>query len=772
MPLRPKTTLLALGLAATLGVGVLLALDARRGYDAVLRDAARTAGHAALLAEEHALRVLAPADLLVRQTVERVAELGLQRFATSEEEWRRTHRLADALPTVTGVAVIDADGLAVFSTAAFPAVIRDVADRPAVLAHRAGAPLFVGAPEESRAPDGPAVTVSRPLAAAGGGFAGAAVADVAVDQFRAFYRAAADRTPMVIALVRGDGALIVREPAATRVVDPDRLSGQVAAALAAGRNEGLLEAVSPVDGVRRLFAFRGIAGLPLVVVAGIAVDDVLAAWWPEIWRNALLFAGALAGIGLLTAAGLRGMAAETAAHGRVAQDNAFTHDVLDALSTRLAILDAGGNIVATNRAWRTDSAATSAGAALRDGGNYLAACDSAGGTGSESARAAAEGIRAVIAGERTEYVLDHPAPTAAGMRWHNMRVRRLNAPAADAPGQGLVVVSLDDVTHVVEAREALLKSQEEVRRSEALYRTIAANLPNGAVAVFDRDLRFRFADGRGLADIGLEPARIVGRTVGELFDAAACRVLEPLCRDVLSGVQGEGEVAVHDRAYRLFAIPLPDPEDPGGAGLLLMQDITRLRRAQEAMEALNHRLAELSATDGLLGIANRRRFDTVLETEWRRAARTGDPLGMLMVDVDFFKAFNDAYGHLEGDRCLKAIADAVASAATRPADLVARYGGEEIAVILPGTGIAGARRVAQRIHENIRRLNRPFAASPTGDHVTVSIGAAALVPDNGTAAEALVAAADRALYLAKAGGRNRTVEEDGPVAACGVGTGD
>ncbi|WP_051340880.1 diguanylate cyclase [Azospirillum halopraeferens] len=763
MPLRPKTTLLTLGLTAALGIGAVLGMPLWQGYADRRADAARTAAGAALLVGEHARQTLAPADLLARQTRERIAELGLERFVTAPEEWQNTRRLAESLPSVAGIVVLDADGLLVFATSAFPAVVLDLANRPYFPEHRAGAAMVIGPPDALRPWDHAVVTVSHRLEDADGGFAGVVLAAVPVNHLRTVYATPAGQTAVTIALVRDDGVAVLREPETGAAIEPARLAALVDAALTGGGPDGAPEVVSPADGVRRFVAGRRIEGLPLVAVAGVAVSDALAPWRQQVHRSAWLFAGALAGFGLLTAAGWRGITAERDAREHADRAAAFTHTVLDALSTRVAILNADGGIIAANRAWcRFADRLGAPGAAWQPGGNLLALCEVAAGTGWESARSAADGIRAVIAGERDDYVLDHPGPAPEGVRWFNLRVQR--AAVADH-GSVLAVVSLEDISHVVQTREALLKSQDQVRRSEALYRTIAAGIPNGAVAVFDGDLRFRFADGRGLADLGLEPARIVGRTVGELFGADPGAVLEPLLRSALAGEPGEAEMVYRDRIHRLFAIPLPDAGQTGNAGLLLTQDITRLRRAQQAMESLNHRLAELSATDGLLGIANRRRFDTVLDSEWRRAARTGDPVGLLMVDVDFFKVYNDAYGHLEGDRCLKAIAAAVSAAATRPADLVARYGGEEIAVILPGTGISGARRVAGRIHENIRRLAHPFADSPLGNHVTVSIGAASLIPDNGTPAEALVAAADRALYLAKASGRNRTVEETGAVAA-------
>ena len=176
-----------------------------------------------------------------------------------------------------------------------------------------------------------------------------------------------------------------------------------------------------------------------------------------------------------------------------------------------------------------------------------------------------------------------------------------------------------------------------------------------------------------------------------------------------------------------------------------LRDLTDEKMAQVALE-------QLATRDGLTGLANRRCFDDTLHAEWARALRQQQPLSLLMVDVDNFKAYNDANGHLGGDECLKRIARAVSSE-MRANDLVARYGGEEFAVILPNQSLKGAAIVAERIRCRVEQLQLPSTA-PTR-HVTVSIGAATAMagPDNN--ASQLVATADAALYRAKHLGRNR-----------------
>lgn len=193
------------------------------------------------------------------------------------------------------------------------------------------------------------------------------------------------------------------------------------------------------------------------------------------------------------------------------------------------------------------------------------------------------------------------------------------------------------------------------------------------------------------------------------------------------------------------ASPIFDAAGELSAVVETLRDLTDEKLAQAALE-------QLATRDGLTGLANRRCFDDTLHAEWARALRQTQPLSLLMVDVDNFKAYNDAHGHLGGDECLKRVARAVASE-MRANDLVARYGGEEFAVILPNQSLKGAAIVAERIRSRVEQLQLPcrFAAG----HVTVSIGAATAIAGADNHANQLVAIADAALYRAKHLGRNR-----------------
>ncbi len=171
-------------------------------------------------------------------------------------------------------------------------------------------------------------------------------------------------------------------------------------------------------------------------------------------------------------------------------------------------------------------------------------------------------------------------------------------------------------------------------------------------------------------------------------------------------------------------------------------------------------LERLATRDGLTSVANRRSFDETLNTEWRRATREARALSLLMIDVDFFKPYNDTYGHQGGDECLRRVAGAMSDVVKRSSDAVARYGGEEFAILLPATDPAGAGIVAERIRAAVEALHLPHSGSTVAEHVTVSIGVASVVVTTEGLPAQLVGAADAALYRAKHEGRNRVVIDD------------
>ncbi|MBC3421542.1 MULTISPECIES: PleD family two-component system response regulator [unclassified Pseudomonas] len=180
-----------------------------------------------------------------------------------------------------------------------------------------------------------------------------------------------------------------------------------------------------------------------------------------------------------------------------------------------------------------------------------------------------------------------------------------------------------------------------------------------------------------------------------------------------------------------------------------------LRVSQQQLLDTNLMLQRLMNSDGLTGLSNRRHFDEYLELEWRRAMREQQQLSLLMIDVDYFKAYNDGFGHLAGDEALRQVAEAIRGSCSRPSDLPARYGGEEFALVLPNTSPGGARLIAEKLRQTVLALNIPHNAPQSDARLTVSIGLATQTPVVGSHCRQLISAADKGLYLAKNSGRNQ-----------------
>lgn len=179
-----------------------------------------------------------------------------------------------------------------------------------------------------------------------------------------------------------------------------------------------------------------------------------------------------------------------------------------------------------------------------------------------------------------------------------------------------------------------------------------------------------------------------------------------------------------------------------------LRDLTVRRLAQDKLE-------NLAQKDGLTGLANRRAFDDRLKGDWSLAQRTQTPVGLLFIDVDHFKQFNDIYGHQVGDDCLKAVAKSIAEQSLRPSDLPARYGGEEFTIILPGVPLKDTMHVAERVRKAVFDLNWQHTGNSAAERVTISIGVANLIPTDELQSDILIEIADKALYQAKSSGRNK-----------------
>lgn len=297
----------------------------------------------------------------------------------------------------------------------------------------------------------------------------------------------------------------------------------------------------------------------------------------------------------------------------------------------------------------------------------------------------------------------------------------------------------------------------------ALFRLIVENTVE-VIVRYDANHKRVYVSPSSREMLGYDPAEMLGKPAYELNHPddleLAYQTLRGIgpenpCNKLIFRIRRKDGVYIWlETLYRYL------PED--GGVLSAARDITARKRAEEELaeanaklEAANSILAILANQDGLTGLSNRRYFDETFEREFLRAQRENAPISLIMLDVDYFKKYNDIYGHLAGDACLRKVAQVLREVLCRPGDQVARYGGEEIAAILPGTDLQGAMPVAERICKAVEGLDLVHLGSPYG-RVTVSIGASAMMPwtvvDSPTR---LIQEADRVLYQAKEAGRNR-----------------
>lgn len=331
----------------------------------------------------------------------------------------------------------------------------------------------------------------------------------------------------------------------------------------------------------------------------------------------------------------------------------------------------------------------------------------------------------------------------------------LLAPIVDGPDTAARIVVMAHETTKLKIAADL------VRESAERYRLIADSVADLVVRL-GRDLTCGFVSPASRDLLGCEPEEMIAVPLADFAhpdDRAA--VASDLARLQASGCVEEFRFrAARQDGSHVWVEATGRRFSDSGGGVVAIRDISHRKQIEDELAAANRQLAVLASRDALTGVANRRRFDEMFDIEWRRAARDGTPLGLVMLDVDRFKAYNDTYGHQAGDDCLCAVARAVERAVMRPADFVARYGGEEFVVMLPNTDAAGTFRVADRIRQSVAALRREHRHSTEGI-VTISAGTCAVLTAPPANPRDALQRADENLYAAKSAGRNRV---------CGVST--
>ena len=323
------------------------------------------------------------------------------------------------------------------------------------------------------------------------------------------------------------------------------------------------------------------------------------------------------------------------------------------------------------------------------------------------------------------------------------------------PGGGWVT-TVSDVTE-------RMQRERQLAESEASFRLLTEN-SGDVVARLGLDGRFRYVSPAALRVLGRAPETLVGQAMMHFVSVEDRAWVASSMAALTAGEAEEATVTFRfgraDESEAWVEAHARLGRDAAGAPsetVLALRDATDRKAAEAELLAAFEQMEAMAQTDGLTGLANRRRFDEMLNREWRRAQREGSSLALVLVDADRFKLFNDRYGHATGDDCLRRVAVAVAGAARRPGDLAARYGGEEFALLLPNTDLRGAEEVAERLRQEVLAAGLEHLGNPPSGLVSLSLGAACVAPQATPAldTDALLRAADAALYAAKAGGRNR-----------------
>jgi diguanylate cyclase (GGDEF)-like protein/PAS domain S-box-containing protein len=336
-----------------------------------------------------------------------------------------------------------------------------------------------------------------------------------------------------------------------------------------------------------------------------------------------------------------------------------------------------------------------------------------------------------------------------------------------------LIQELEELRNRVAELEAWEKKRREVeealRESEERFRFMAETTGDVLYRLRYNSMRYDYISPSIKKLTGYTPAEINAFGFSSLVRRIERPDDENACVEVIARNRQEGRTREYHADYLIetktgelrwlgdHSFPWLDERGALIGSVGIISDIHSRKKTEAALREMNMELQRLATLDGLTQVANRRRFDEFVAHEWARMKREQSPFSLILCDIDYFKLYNDTYGHLAGDDCLREVAQVIKQNANRPSDLVARYGGEEFALVLSNTPATGAIHVAESIRVAMCERNVPHESSPIGDRVTMSFGVSSITPWQGSTPETAIAFADQGLYEAKRQGRNRVV---------------
>lgn len=338
--------------------------------------------------------------------------------------------------------------------------------------------------------------------------------------------------------------------------------------------------------------------------------------------------------------------------------------------------------------------------------------------------------------------------------WLEVRLSWVGLPL---PHPGLIFAQVQDMTDMQDYRKI---KNEFLNHKQDLYRLIADE-SNDMISKIDSSGRYTYVSPACLTLLGYKPEELLGRFASELVHEddrdgllqqyEAVRMADGQHLHSYRVRRRDDTVIWFETAFR----PLSRRKNSVQETLCISRDITARKAAEQQLLQTNELLQRISSIDALTGVSNRRAFEEKYAKEWKHCSKLQSPLSVILLDIDFFKRYNDTYGHTEGDICLQRVSAAINRAVKRPGDFVARYGGEEFVIVLPITEAYGSSVVAEQLRSEVESLLIPHGYSDVSPYVTLSMGAATMVPSRDILPRELLIRADQALYRAKQLGRNR-----------------